>query len=116
MTLRYKTHAGPTTKSPTDVRARSLGGGNQRVLQIGVAPAATISITPEPASELTSESMKNDRKRFVKRPGFWVLIGVVAAAGIGTGVGLALRRNNDAPQCGTTGDCATTQGLSVASF
>lgn len=58
---------------------------------------------------------KDDRKPFVKRPGFWVMIGVVAAAGVGAGVAIALTRD-DSPSCGTTGNCATTQGLTVTSF
>jgi len=45
-----------------------------------------------------------------------VMIGVIAAAGIGAGVAVAVLRKDDAPSCGTTGDCATTQGLTVSSF
>lgn len=64
----------------------------------------------------SSEVVEDDRERFVKRPGFWVMIAFIAAAGIGTGVAVALLRKDDSPQCGTTGDCATTQGLTVTSF
>jgi tetratricopeptide (TPR) repeat protein len=73
------------------------------------APAAEPGI-PDPAVA------DDDRERFVKRPGFWVMIGVIAAAGIGAGVAVAVARKNDSPACGTTGDCATTQGLTVTSF
>jgi len=63
------------------------------------------------------EDDPDDReRRFVKRPGFWVMIGVLAAAGIGAGVAIAVTRNDDAPSCGTTGDCATTEGLTLRSF
>ena len=63
---------------------------------------------PEPTSD--------DRKRFVKRPGFWVMIGAIAVVGVGTGLAIGLTRRNDAPPCGTTGTCATTQGLTLTSF
>jgi hypothetical protein len=52
----------------------------------------------------------------VKRPGFWVMIGAIVVVGVGTGVAVAMVRRDDAPQCGTTGDCATTSGLTVTSF
>jgi hypothetical protein len=71
--------------------------------------AAKASLTTVGANEATAA---DDRKPFVKRPGFWVLIGVVGAAAIGAGVAVAVTRRDDAPACGTTGDCATTQGLS----
>jgi hypothetical protein len=75
-------------------------------------PAASVGISQvTPASDPTSTA--DDRKPFVKRPGFWVLIGVVSAAAIGAGVAVAVTRRDDAPACGTTGDCATTQGLTV---
>lgn len=64
----------------------------------------------------TTAAQEDDRKRFVKRPGFWVMIAVIAAAGVGAGVAVALTRKDDAPSCGTTGTCATTQGLTVTSF
>lgn len=63
------------------------------------------------------EDDRDDReRRFVKSPGFWVMMGVIAAAGIGAGVAIAVTRNNDGPSCGTTGDCATTEGLTLRSF
>lgn len=65
-------------------------------------------------SPAVAASDSDDRKPFVKRPGFWVLIGVVGAAAIGAGVAIAVTRRSDAPACGTTGDCASTQGLSLA--
>ena len=61
-------------------------------------------------------AVDDDRKPFVKRPGFWALIGAIAAVGIGAGVAIALTRKDDGPSCGTTGTCATTQGLTVTSF
>jgi tetratricopeptide (TPR) repeat protein len=63
-----------------------------------------------------AESAQDDRKPFVKRPGFWVMIGAIVVVGVGVGVAVALTRNDDAPQCGTTGNCATTQGLTLTSF
>jgi TPP-dependent pyruvate/acetoin dehydrogenase alpha subunit len=44
------------------------------------------------------------------------MIGAIAAVGIGVGVGVAVSRKDDSPSCGTTGDCATTQGLTLSSF
>jgi hypothetical protein len=52
----------------------------------------------------------------VKRPGFWVMIGAIALVGVGVGVTVAMVRRDDTPQCGTTGDCATTAGLTLTSF
>lgn len=76
---------------------------------------AAQSVTPVPVTAPTGAGQtKDDRKPFVKRPGFWVLIGVVGAAAIGAGVAIAVTRRDDSPACGTTGDCATTQGLTVA--
>ncbi len=83
----------------------SAGGGSSSIA-VGVSE---IDLTP-------SETPRDDRKRFVKRPGFWWMIGTIAAAGIATGVAIAVTRNDDSPSCGTTGTCATTQGLAVASF
>ena len=42
------------------------------------------------------------------------MIGVIAAAGIGAGVAVAVTRSDGSPACGTTGTCATTQGLAVS--
>jgi hypothetical protein len=73
------------------------------------------SVTPVPVAASTGAGQpQDDRKPFVKRPGFWVLIGVIGAAAIGAGVAIAVTRKDDSPACGTTGDCATTQGLTVA--
>jgi len=76
--------------------------------------APAIAITPSGVS--TTEAAQDDRKPFVKRPGFWVMISAIVVVGVGTGVTVALLRKDDPPQCGTTGDCATTQGLTVTSF
>jgi hypothetical protein len=63
-----------------------------------------------------TDAAQDDRKPFVKRPGFWVMIGAIVVVGVGAGVAVALTRKDDAPQCGTTGNCATTQGLTLTSF
>jgi hypothetical protein len=85
-------------------------------IESAVAPETTAqSVTPVPVAASTGAGQtEDDRKPFVKRPGFWVLIGVVGAAAIGAGVAIAVTRRDDSPACGTTGDCATTQGLTVA--
>jgi len=76
-----------------------------------------VSLAPSTVTEEPIEAGHDDRKPFVKRPGFWAVIGTVVAVGVGAGVGIALtRRRDDNPQCGTTGTCATTQGLTVTSF
>lgn len=75
-----------------------------------------IALEPDEINLSTPKADADDRKPFVKRPGFWVMIGVLAAAGIGAGVAVALVRKNDEPQCGTTGSCARAQGLTVTSF
>lgn len=82
----------------------------------GLSASAATTLQVEPAQPAVPVSTKDDRQRFVKRPGFWVLIGVIAAAGVSAGVAVAVTRNNDSSSCGTTGDCATTQGLTVSSF
>lgn len=81
--------------------------------------APTQSTLPPETHEAALDPPKgteDDRKPFVKRPGFWVMIGAIAAVGIGVGVAVAVTRKDDAPQCGTTGSCATTQGATLASF
>jgi len=84
-------------------------------LAVAVAPPS-VSLEPNERSASSGGANEDDRKRFVKRPGFWVMIAAIAAVGVGTGVAVALLRKVDAPQCGTTGSCATTQGLTVTSF
>jgi hypothetical protein len=79
------------------------------------APAA-LDMAPSSVADEPTPASQDDRKRFVKRPGFWAVIGAVAAVGIGAGVAIALTRGDDGPQCGTTGTCATTQGLTLTSF
>jgi tetratricopeptide (TPR) repeat protein len=79
-------------------------------------PAASPALAITPTGISTAEAAQDDRKPFVKRPGFWVMIGAIVVVGVGTGVAVALTRKDDPPQCGTTGDCATTQGLTVTSF
>ena len=81
--------------------------------QIAAGPSA-IAITS--VSNSITDAPQDDRKPFVKRPAFWVMIGAIVVVGVGAGVAVALTRNDDAPQCGTTGDCASTQGLTVTSF
>jgi hypothetical protein len=95
-----------------------LERGGRESLKIGLEPLAT---APRPAlgvtaASATSTEPQDDRDRFVKRPGFWVMIGAIVVVGVGTGVAVAMVRRDDAPQCGTTGDCATTSGLTVTSF
>lgn len=75
-----------------------------------------LALAPKGGSASESSAEDHDRERFVKKPGFWVMIGAIAAAGIGTGVAIAVVRRDDSAQCGTTGACATTQGLTVGSF
>ncbi len=95
-------------KSPFSAAAAAPAKLDITPSAIAISTADTGLPGPEPAED--------DRERFVKRPGFWVMIGVIAAAGIGAGVAVALLRKDDAPSCGTTGDCATTQGFTVSSF
>jgi hypothetical protein len=103
----------------TTLRELQLDRGSHEsytvILQSGVPPgpveSAALTITPANA-----DSAPDDRKPFVKRPGFWVMIGAIVVVGAGVGVAVALTRKSDDPQCGTTGSCATTQGLTVKSF
>jgi hypothetical protein len=96
-------------------------------LERGARKYESIVLSPDPAAEAeplavlaagtaSTETPRDDRKPFVKRPGFWVMIGAIALIGAGTGVAVALTRKDDAPECGTTGSCATTEGLTVTSF
>lgn len=78
------------------------------------APASpTQPSTLEPALPPREPS---ERRRFVKSPGFWALIGVLAAAGVGAGVAAAVLRNDDSPDCGTTGACARAVSQASLSF
>ena len=75
------------------------------------------AVTPTPLSSMAPPPQEpSEPRRFVKSPGFWALIGVVAAAGIGAGVAVAVIRNNDSPECGTTGACATALSSTAFSF
>lgn len=112
----------------TSTRELDLERGSRKAYTIALhplTPLATPAIELAPSSvaidgtELGGappEPAPDDRKRFVKRPGFWVMIGVIAAAGVATGLAVGLTRRDDAPPCGTTGTCATTQGLTLTSF
>lgn len=96
-----------------------LEHGGRESLEIGLEP---LTAAPPRALGVTATSVtistepQDERDRFVKRPGFWVMIGAIVVVGVGTGVAVAMVRRDDAPQCGTTGDCATTSGLTVTSF
>jgi tetratricopeptide (TPR) repeat protein len=79
---------------------------------LATAPRAVMGVT---ATSVTASTEPKD-DRFVKRPGFWVMIGAIVLVGVGAGVAVALTRRDDSPQCGTTGDCATTSGLTLKSF
>ncbi|MDH3656020.1 MAG: PEGA domain-containing protein [Myxococcales bacterium] len=79
-------------------------------------PASAVELDTVEIAGAPSNAGGDDRKRFVKRPGFWVMIGVLAAAGVAAGVAVAVTRKDDAPECGTTGTCATANGLTVTSF
>jgi tetratricopeptide (TPR) repeat protein len=81
-----------------------------------LTPPASPAMAIAPSGVSATEAARDDRKPFVKRTGFWVMIGAIAVVGIGAGITVALLRKDDPPQCGTTGDCATTQGLTVTSF
>ena len=103
----------------TVFRELSLERGERESLEIVLEP---LPAAPRPAVELTAAGVatstepQDERERFVKRPGFWVMIGAIVVVGVGTGVAVAMTRRDDTPQCGTTGDCATTSGLTVTAF
>lgn len=103
----------------TSLRELQVERGSREAYTIALqpeTPPAPAAIAIPPSSIYTPEAPQDDRKPFVKRPGFWVMIGAIAVVGIGTGVAVALLRKDDAPECGTTGTCATTQALTVTSF
>ncbi len=103
----------------TVLRELKVERGSRQAYTIALqpeTPAAPASLAVIPPNSLASEAAQDDRKPFVKRPGFWVMIGAIVLVGVGAGVAVALTRKDDAPQCGTTGNCATTQGLTVTSF
>jgi hypothetical protein len=112
----------------TSTRQLDLELGSRQAFTIALHPrppvaAPAIKLAPSSVAidgtELGSapvEPAPDDRRRFVKRPGFWVMIGAIAAVGVGAGLAIGLTRRNDAPPCGTTGTCATTQGLTISSF
>ena len=112
----------------TSTRQLDLERGSRQAYTIGLHPrtpvaARAIELAPSSVAidgtELGGapvDPAPDDRSRFVKRPGFWIMIGAIAAVGVGTGLAIGLTRRNDAPPCGTTGTCATTQGLTLTSF
>lgn len=75
-----------------------------------------VSVDPIETAAASREPVEDDRKPFVKRPGFWGMIGAIVVVGVGVGLGVGLTRKNDSAPCGTTGTCATTQGLTLGSF
>ena len=102
------------------IKEVSVERGSREVYTIALQPLilatpAAVAVAPSVADE-PMQARQDDRKRFVKRPGFWAVIGTIAAVGIAVGVAIPLTRRDDSPQCGTTGTCATTQGLTVTSF
>lgn len=93
-----------------------LERGGRESLEIALEPLAAPASVVAATMVGTSAERQDERDRFVKRPGFWVMIGAILVVGVGVGVTVAMVRRDDAPQCGTTGDCATTSGLTVTSF
>lgn len=116
------THRGYETSS----KEIEIEPGGQHAYAIALTPrkqttAAAKTLLPpsssidlQSASSSTAEPTRDDRKPFVKRPGFWVMIGSIAAVGIGVGLTAALVSKNDGSQCGTTQTCATTQGPALS--
>lgn len=112
----------------TATRQLDLERGSRQTLTVALqsrTPIAAQAIRVAPSSvavggtELVGapvEAPPDDRKRFVKRPGFWLMISAIAVVGAGTGLAIGLTRRNETPPCGTTGTCATTQGLTVTWF
>lgn len=112
----------------TASRQLDLERGSRRTLEIALQPRTPVAeraIEVAPSSvavggtELVGapvEEPRDDRKRFVKRPGFWLMLSAIAVVGVGTGLAIGLTRRNETPPCGTTGTCATTQGLTLTSF
>ena len=101
----------------TAFRELKLDAGARESLAIALEPLVAAS-PPAVGVSRTSVTASTEPRddRFVKRPGFWVMIGAIVLVGVGTGVAVALTRRDDSPQCGTTGDCATTSGLTLKSF
>ncbi|NNK08225.1 MAG: hypothetical protein HKP50_13025 [Myxococcales bacterium] len=112
----------------TATRQLDLERGSRQTLPIALQPhtpvaARAIKVAPSSVAvdgtELVGapvEAPVDDRKRFVKRPGFWLMLGAIAVVGVGTGLAIGLTQRNETPPCGTTGTCATTQGLTLTSF
>ena len=101
------------------VRELEVEAGTREYYAISLERAKAAETEPWAVSTAglsNTDASEDDRKPFVKRPGFWVMIGAVVVVGVGTGVAVALTRKDDAPECGTTGSCATTQGLTLTSF
>lgn len=101
------------------VRELQVKAGTREYYAISLERVAAPEAEPWAVSTTgfsNTETAEDDRKPFVKRPGFWVMMGAIVVVGVGTGVAVALTRKDDAPECGTTGSCATTQGLTLTSF